>query len=250
MTRELEQNRRLAVVTGAGRGIGSAIADELASRGFGLIINSRNEQSLLKKKENLSKWDVPVYAEAGDVGDPRTADRIFEAVDRELKEGMELVIVNNAAISYIGLLQDMSDEAFEKLMRINVGGVYNICKRAVPRMLREKKGHIVNISSVWGEVGASMEVAYSASKGAVNAFTRALGKELAPSGIQVNGLSLGAIDTEMNSQLSASERKELEDEIPAGRFGTPLEAARFCAELCVSGAYLNGQIIRLDGAWI
>ena len=117
-------------------------------------------------------------------------------------------------------------------------------------MLGRKRGHIVNISSVWGQAGASCEAAYSASKGGVDAFTKALAKELAPSNIQVNALSLGAMDTDMNSCFSDEEKELIASEIPAGRFGRPEEAAEACAYLCECGPYLTGQIIRLDGAWI
>ncbi len=250
MEKEHQAVERLAVITGASRGIGRAIAEELAVRGCGLIINSRNQQELLDARELLLGYGVPVYEVPGDIGDPGTAEAIFKRVDEVCSAETEILAVNNAAMSYIGLLQDMKDEDFEHIIRTNVTGVFNICKRAVPRMLKNKKGHIVNISSVWGEVGASMEVAYSASKGAVNAFTRALAKELAPSGIQVNGISLGVIDTKMNAQLDETERRQLEEEIPIGRFGTAREAAELCACLCESAPYLTGQIIRLDGAWI
>lgn len=117
-------------------------------------------------------------------------------------------------------------------------------------MVEEKSGKIINISSMWGQVGASCEVAYSATKGAVDAFTKALAKELAPSNIQVNAVSLGVIDTDMNRCFSEEERSALMDEIPAGRFGTPEEAAELVVSLCEGKEYLTGQIIRMDGGMI
>jgi 3-oxoacyl-[acyl-carrier protein] reductase len=116
-------------------------------------------------------------------------------------------------------------------------------------MVARQQGKILNISSVWGEIGASCEVAYSACKGGMNAFTRALGKELAPSNIQVNAISCGVIDTRMNACFTPEERSDLMDEIPAGRFGTPEEVAQLALSLVTGNDYLNGQIIRLDGAW-
>ena len=241
---------RLAVITGASRGIGSAIAKELSQRGYDLIINSRDAESIGKRSQELSMAGGSCVAVPGDIGDPATSDRIFEEAARLLGEDTELILINNAAISHIGLLQDMRDEDIKRIMDIDLCSVLFTCRRAVPLMLRQKRGHIVNISSAWGQVGASMEAAYSAAKGGVDAFTRALAKELAPSGIAVNALSLGVMDTSMNACFSREERQELEEEIPAGRFGRPSEAAGLCAYLCECDTYLTGQIIRLDGGWI
>ena len=123
------------------------------------------------------------------------------------------------------------------------------CKHAIPKMVHSKSGRILNISSVWGNVGASCEVAYSASKGGVNAFTKALAKELAPSGITVNAIACGVIDTRMNQCFSEEERTQLAEEIPAGRFGNAQEVAQLALSIVTSSSYLTGQIITLDGGW-
>ena len=157
--------------------------------------------------------------------------------------------MNNAGISYVGLLTDMTIKDFDRTMKSNIYSVFNSCNRVVPYMVRAHKGHIINVSSVWGCCGASCEVAYSASKGAVNSFSKALGKELAPSGIAVNAIAFGAVDTTMNGHLSPDERQMLEDEIPAGRMATPQEAAEFICRIAGCGNYLNGQVITFDGAW-
>ena len=159
------------------------------------------------------------------------------------------LLVNNAGISYVGLLTDMTIKDFDRTMKSNIYSVFNSCNRVVPYMVRAHKGHIINVSSVWGCCGASCEVAYSASKGAVNSFSKALGKELAPSGIAVNAIAFGAVDTTMNGHLSPDERQMLEDEIPAGRMATPQEAAEFICRIAGCGNYLNGQVITFDGAW-
>lgn len=143
----------------------------------------------------------------------------------------------------------MTAQDFDRTMKSNVYSVFNSCRLVVPHMIQHHKGHIINISSVWGNVGASCEVAYSASKGAVNSFSKALGKELAPSGITVNAIAFGAIDTSMNGHLSPEERQMLEDEIPAGRMAKPSEAADFIVHIAECGEYLNGQVITFDGAW-
>lgn len=160
------------------------------------------------------------------------------------------VLVNNAGISYVGLLTDMSEEDWNRVISSNLTSVFNCCSLAIPEMVRKKSGKIINISSVWGNVGASCEVAYSASKGGMNAFTKALAKELAPSNIQVNAIACGAIDTEMNSLLTDEELSELKNEIPAGRLGRAEEVADLVYQLSRDNTYLTGQIIGLDGGWI
>ena len=144
----------------------------------------------------------------------------------------------------------MEFEEWDNLIASNLSSVFHCCRLAIPGMVRNQSGHIVNISSVWGVCGASCEAAYSASKGGVNALTQALAKELAPSHIQVNAIACGAIDTEMNRFLSAEERDMLLEEIPAGRMGTPEEVADMVWSLTEGPAYLTGQVIRLDGGWI
>ena len=133
----------------------------------------------------------------------------------------------------------------------NLDSLFYTCRAAVPSMVRRQKGRIINISSVWGSVGASCEVAYSASKGGVNAFTKALAKELAPSGICVNAIACGVIDTDMNrKELSKEDLAELESEIPMGRMGEPKEVAQLAVSIAEAPAYLTGQIITVDGGWI
>ena len=160
------------------------------------------------------------------------------------------VLVNNAGISYIGLLMDMSDEDWRQVIDTNLSSVFYCCRAAIPPMISRKSGRIINISSMWGTSGASCEAAYSASKSGVNGLTRALAKELAPSNIQVNAIACGVIDTEMNRQLSAEERKELEDAIPAGRYGTPDEIARIVWDTANAPEYMTGQIIGVDGGYL
>ena len=160
------------------------------------------------------------------------------------------VLVNNAGVAYIGLLQDMSPEDWNRVIQTNLTSVFNCCKLAIPGMVSRKQGKIINISSVWGIVGASCEVAYSATKGGINAFTKALAKELAPSNIQVNAVACGAIDTEMNQWMDDDEFISLVEEIPAGRLGKAEEVADLVYHLGYKNSYLTGQVIGLDGGWI
>ena len=136
------------------------------------------------------------------------------------------------------------------LINTNLNSIFNCCHLAVPSMISKKAGKIINISSVWGCVGASCEVAYSATKGAVNSFTKALAKELAPSNIQVNAIACGAIDTDMNRCFSEEEIRMLEEEIPCGRMGRADEVADLVFDLCKGHTFLSGQVIKFDGAWI
>ena len=144
----------------------------------------------------------------------------------------------------------MSYEEWEHIVNVNLSSVFATCKLAIPDMISQKSGSIINISSVWGVCGASCEVAYSATKGGINAFTKALAKELAPSGINVNAIACGVIDTEMNHCFSPEERVAILDEIPAGRMGTPDEVAGLVLAISEGSSYLTGQIIALDGGYI
>ncbi|MGN0396252.1 MAG: elongation factor P 5-aminopentanone reductase [Coprococcus sp.] len=238
-----------AIITGASRGIGREIALQLAKQYNNIAITSyKHPEQLTKVADIIEHTGAKCYVESGDIGDYKFAENFIQNVTARFGENIDLLI-NNAAISYVGLLTDMTIEDFDLTMKTNIYSVFNTCRQVVPYMVKQKNGKIINISSVWGNVGASCEVAYSASKGAVNSFTKALAKELAPSNISVNAIAFGAVDTEMNSHLSTEDRQLLADEIPAGRMASATEAARFAVHICQSSSYLNGQIITFDGAW-
>ncbi len=226
--------KRTALITGASRGIGRAIAESFAEK-YELILVCRRDVDDLR--------DLPGRHFAGDVGDMAFVQSVFREV-----ESLD-VLVNNAGISWFGLLQETPPEKWAELINTNLTSVYNTCHEAIPLMLKKHSGKIINISSVWGEAGAAMETAYSASKGGVNALTKALAKELAPSGIQVNAVACGVIDTDMNAFLSGEEREELIEEIPAGRMGRPEEVAQLVYSLASGHDYMTGQIITFSGGW-
>ena len=236
------------LITGASRGIGRAAA--LACAGSGMfskvILNSGHDIAALEETSRLVSLagDLLCVSSLGDVG--------CLEYTRSLRErfGPADVIINNAGISWTGLLTDMAPDEWDSLIRINLTALYNICHTYVPDMVSNQAGRILNISSVWGLVGASCEVAYSASKGAVNAFTRALAKELAPSHIQVNALALGMADTRMNSHLSEMETAEIRDQIPAGYIVTPEETGQAVLRLLQMPEYFTGEIVKFDGGWI
>ena len=240
---------KTVLITGASRGIGRGIALSFAKKGWQVALNCRqNVEQLNETKALVCKDGAKCAIFPADVSDYTQTEKMFGDIEQTF--GGVDILINNAGISIIGLFQDLSRADWMRLMDTNVGSVYNCCHFAIPHMVHEKCGKIINISSVWGIAGASCEAAYSASKGAVNALTRALAKELAPSNIQVNAIACGAIDTEMNAFLSEEDRQALTDEIPSGRFGRPEEVAELVLDLSENHHYMTGQIIRLDGGWI
>lgn len=241
--------RKTVLVTGSSRGIGRSIALKFARSEYNVIITCvHRKEELLQTKEEIEKYQVSCLPFVGDLGNYETVKELFSSVQEQF--GSIDVLINNAGVSYNGLFTDMSPEDWNHVINSNLMSVIHCCSLAVPYMISNKNGKIINISSVWGSVGASCEVAYSASKGGINAFTKALAKELAPSNIQVNAVACGVIDTEMNQFLSQEERDMLIEEIPANRFGHTEEVAEFVYQIANGNDYLNGQVIHLDGAWI
>ena len=243
--------QRKALVTGASHGIGKAIATRFAAEGCDLILNCKTDHELLRATAHdlSSTYGIRTQVIPCDVGDHAAVCDMFEQI-RTFFDGDGIdILVNNAGISQIGLLTDLSIDDWNRVIATNLTSVFSCCHEAIPYMVHEKSGCIINISSVWGTAGASCEVAYSASKGGINTFTKALAKELAPSGISVNAIACGVIDTRMNGCFDAAERAALEEEIPMGRYGTPEEAAALAWQLATAPTYLTGQILSLDGGW-
>ncbi|MFV0342880.1 MAG: elongation factor P 5-aminopentanone reductase [Anaerocolumna sp.] len=241
--------QKTVLVTGASRGIGKAIALKFAREGYNLVITClKNQEALMETKKEIESLSVVCLSFVGDMGDFETVKHLKSMI-KERYRGID-ILINNAGISHIGLLTDMDISDWNKIIQTNLTSVFNCCHLFAPDMIKKGYGKIINISSVWGITGASLETAYSASKGGVNAFTKAFAKELAPSNIQVNAIACGAIDTQMNHFLSEEDTVALKEEIPAGRFGKPEEVATLAHQLASGNDYLNGQIITLDGAWI
>ena len=236
------------LITGASHGVGRAFAIACAQSGrfTKIILNSGSDKAALEDtaRRVSAAGDLVCAHDTGDVGDLAYVQSLRE------RFGPVDTLVNNAAVSYVGLLTDMAPEDWEKTMRVNVTALYNTCHTFVPDMVSAGGGQILNVSSVWGLCGASCEVAYSASKGAVNAFTKALAKELAPSHICVNAIAPGILDTRMNAHLSEKETAEIRDQIPAGYIASPEEAAQAMLRLLEMPEYFNGEIVRFDGCWI
>lgn len=234
-----------ALITGASRGIGEAIARKLAAEHFDLYLTCLHSEEKLRTLATYleQEYRISVGAFLCDMSSPKEVERLFRHIP-----SLD-VLINNAGISYIGLLSEMSVEAWHQVINTNLSSLFYTSKKAIPLMLQKHRGQIINISSVWGGSGASMEVAYSASKGGVNSFTKALAKELAPSGIQVNAVACGLINTEMNLGLSEKERLALIDEIPADRMGNAAEVAQMVFSVLSMPAYTTGQVFTIDGGW-
>lgn len=239
--------KRKVLITGASRGIGKAIAKAFAENGDDLILTCKNNIDSLNAyaKQLSQEYNVDCAAFACDGARYDAVKELFSQIN-DID-----VVINNAGIAHIGLLTDMTVDEWRNIMSTNLDALFYICKEAIPYMVSKKSGQIINITSVWGEVGASCEVAYSASKGGVISFTRALAKELAPSNISVNAVSCGVIDTDMNrNTLTEDDLEELKGEIPADRLGDPMEVAQAVLKLSQMPSYLTGQIVRIDGGWI
>ena len=235
------------LITGASRGIGRAVAIEFAKNKHNIIICAKsNLEGLQKTRQLIENEGVSCYTGLCDVTNEESVkDFISDSVKII---GQTDILINNAGISYIGLLQDMSFEDWNKVLSTNLTSAFLMSKYVIPEMLKKQSGHIINISSVWGNIGASMEVAYSASKGGINSFTKALAKELAPSNISVNAISPGFIDTDMNKVFEKDELDAIFEEIPMGRAGKPSEVAKLIYKIAMSD-YITGQIITIDGGW-
>ena len=236
------------LITGASHGVGKAFAVACAQSGrfSKIILNGGSDTAALEDtaRRVSAAGDLVCLADVGDVGDLSYVQSLRE------RFGPVDTLVNNAGISRIGLLTDMPPEDWDRILRVNVTSLYNTCHTYVPDMVSAGSGQILNVSSVWGLCGASCEVAYSASKGAVNAFTKALAKELAPSHIRVNAIALGIIGTRMNAHLTETETAEICDQIPAGYIASPEDAAQAMLRLLEMPEYFNGEIVRFDGCWI
>ena len=237
------------IITGASRGIGRACALEFAKNGYQVLVCYRRSADdaadVCRAVSAAGGRALPFQMEVADLSDCR------RTVSKAMMEfGHIDALVNNAGVALPALFTETAEADYDRLFDVNMKGMFFLTQAAAKEMIAAGGGSIVNISSMWGITGAAGEVAYSASKAAVIGFTKALAGELAPSHIRVNAIAPGVIDTDMNACFSPEERRELEDEIPAGRSGTPEEVAELAFSLAAGHSYLTGQVITLDGGWI
>ena len=242
--------KQTALVTGSSRGIGRAIAVELAREGWAVCVNYLEHREAAEDLVRLLRAeDWEAIAVRADVSDRDAVEAMVRTAQAEL--GPIELLVNNAGISYQGLFQDTSNEIWDRTLAVNLTGARNAAQAVLPHMLSEKRGCIVNISSVWGLRGASCEVAYACSKAAIIGLTRSLALELAPSGIRVNCVAPGCIETDMVRVLGEETRAMLVEETPLGRLGTPEDIAHAVAFFASEKAsFLTGQVLTADGGFI
>lgn len=237
------EKRKNVLITGASGGIGRAMAEAFAQAGYGVAMACCSHPE--RAQETAQRIGAKVFT--ADVSDEAQVDALFAAAEEAF--GFIGTLVNNAGISWRGLLTDMRLEEWERVFAVNTRGVFLCCRRALPAMVRKKEGAIVNVSSMWGRQGASCEAAYSASKAAVIGLTQALAQEEGPSGIRVNCLCPGVIDTPMNASLTPADLRALAEDTPLGRLGTPQEAARAALFLAEDG-FITGQTLGVDGGFL
>lgn len=230
---------KLAVITGGSRGIGAAAVSAFRQQGYEVAFFYASDHGAAQAVAQRTG----AQAIRCDVSDASAVEAAFARL------GTAQVLVNNAAVSHTGLIQDISPAQWDRLFAVNVRGVYNCVRAALPGMLKRQDGCILNVASMWGQVGASCEACYSATKGAVIALTKALAKELAPSHIRVNAVSPGVIDTDMNGHLSAQEMDELAQQTPLERIGRPEEVAQALVYLA-DAQFVTGQILPVNGGFV
>ena len=242
--------KKTVVITGASKGIGAATAILFAEKGWNVVIGyNESYESARLLTRSLSDRRFSVFPFKVNVANKAETELLIkEAV---YKYGSVDVLVNNAGISHVGLITETDDYDANRIFDVNLKGVYNCCRAVTPTMVNQKSGKIINIASMWGEVGASCEVAYSAAKAGVIGLTKALAKELAPSGITVNAVSPGIVETSMNAHLSIEELADFVEEIPLGRMGDSYEIAQAIYFLASESAdYITGQVLSVNGGYV
>lgn len=235
------------LITGGSRGIGKCMVENFAKQGYNVVLNYNRSEKMAKQiKENLREEGHEIEIFKADVSKKEEVQKMIEFTIEKFKKID--VLINNAGIARIQLFTDATEEDWDEIMNTNLKSAFFTTQAVLPYMIHEKSGCIINVSSIWGLIGASCEAIYSASKAGLDGLTKALAKELGPSNIRVNGMAPGIINTDMNSNLDENIKNEIEKEIPLGRIGEPIDIYR-CAKWLVEDEYMTGQIISPNGGW-
>lgn len=238
---------KVIIVTGASKGIGKEISKELAKKENTIIANyNKSEKEIKELQQELEKQNIKIDIYKADVSKREEAENLVKYTIQ--KYGKIDVLINNAGISQIKEFTQITDEDWNNMINTNLNSVFYMSQEACHNMIHNKKGCIINISSIWGITGASCEVHYSVSKAGVDALTKALAKELGPSNIRVNSIAPGIINTEMNAHLSEEEKQNIEEEIPLEKIGKAIDIER-CVEWLIKDEYTTGQVISINGGW-
>ncbi len=240
--------KQVIIITGAARGIGREIVKELAKQGHIIICNyNKSQKQAGELKKELEKQGKNIEIFQADVSKQEQCKRLVQFTLEKYKRIDGLI--NNAGIDKIQQIEDVTKKDWEEIINTNLYGAFCMCQEVTPNMIHNKKGWIINISSIWGQVGAAMEVVYSISKAGMDGMTKALAKELGPSGIRINSISPGIIDTDMNSELTQNELKKIEEEILLGKIGKAEDISK-CVKWLIEDKYTTGQIISINGGWV
>lgn len=242
---------KTALITGASGGIGSALAVAFAQQGYAVVLNYNNSEEKARRLADVitESYRVPALAVKCDVSDYTQVCNMFSVIEENF--GGADVLLNNAGISEQSLFTDITAEQWRRIMGINLDSVFYCCKSALPYMISKKSGVIINISSMWGQTGASCEVHYSTAKAGIIGLTKALAKEVGPSGVRVNAIAPGVVMTDMMSSFSEEDVCQLKDETPLQKLGTPKNIADAAVFLASQKAeFITGQILGVNGGFV
>lgn len=238
---------KVVIVTGSSRGIGAEIVRTLANENYKVILNYNNSKEQAEKiQQELLEQGKEIEIIKADVSKKEEAEKLIRfAINKFNKID---ILVNNAGISLEGLFTDVTEEMWKEIIDTNLNSVFYCTQQAIKYMIQKQQGCIINISSIWGETGASCEVAYSTTKAAINGMTKALAKEIGSSNIRVNAIAPGIIDTDMNKNLTTEELKQIKEQIPLNKIGKAIDIAK-CVKWLIEDEYTTGQIISINGGW-